>query len=111
MTMTKLSRALLALASVLLLGALVTPIWRIHLLAPQYPEGLGMALRANTVKGVGENDLENINELNHYIGMKVIDAEAIPELRIIPKVIVALAALGLIAALVGRKPLAWAWLA
>ena len=37
---------LLALASVLLLVALAMPLWRIQLIAPQYPEGLGMEIRA-----------------------------------------------------------------
>ena len=53
--MTKLSRILLALASVILLGAFVFPLWRIDLIAPQYPEGLGMLIRVNTVTGVKPN--------------------------------------------------------
>jgi copper chaperone NosL len=108
--MNTLSRFLLAFASALLLAVLVTPIWRIHLIAPQYPEGLGMEIRANTVRGVGEHDLDNINELNHYIGMKTIDAGAIKELRVIPAVIVTLAVLGFAVALLGRRSLAWGWL-
>jgi len=109
--MNTLSRVLLALASALLLGVLATPIWRIHLIAPQYPEGLGMEIRAHTVRGEREHDLDNINELNHYIGMKAIDAHAIKELRVIPTVIVALAVLGFVVAIVGRRPLAWGWVA
>ena len=76
--MTKLSRTLLAVASVMLLGVFAFPLWRINLIAPQYPEGLGMLIRVNTVTGIKPNDLANINGLNHYIGMKPIEADAIP---------------------------------
>jgi hypothetical protein len=109
--MTKLSRLLLAFASSLLLVALVLPLWRVQLVAPQYPEGLGMEIRANTVRGAKEHDLGSINSLNHYIGMKTIEPDEIPELRIIPWVFGALAITGAIAALVGRRRLTIAWLA
>ena len=66
------SRLLVALAAVLLLGTLVTPIWRVHLVAPQYPEGLGMLIGINSITGVKEFDLRSINALNHYIGMRPI---------------------------------------
>ena len=108
--MNKLSRALLAIGSILLIGVLWAPIWRIHLIAPQYPEGLGMEIRANRVHGRGEHDLDNINELNHYIGMKRIETSEIPVLRVMPWVIGGLAVFGAVAALVGRRGLAWAWL-
>ena len=109
--MTKLSRALLAIGSLLLIGVLWAPIWRIQLIAPQYPEGLGMQIRAHDVHGDREHDLENINNLNHYIGMKRIETNEIPVLRVMPWVIGGLAAFGAVAALVGRRRLAWVWLA
>jgi copper chaperone NosL len=109
--MTRLSRALLAIGSILLIGVLWTPIWRIHLVAPQYPEGLGMEIRANQVRGQSEHDLDNINNLNHYIGMKRIESNDIAELRIIPWVIGGLALFGVVAAAVGRRRLAWIWVA
>ena len=59
--MSKLSRLLVLLASALVLVALVTPLWRIRLLAPQYPEGLGMDIHAGSVVGAGEHDLQSIN--------------------------------------------------
>ena len=108
--MTRLSRVLLAIASVLLLGTFLFPLWRIDLVAPQYPEGLGMLIRVNAVTGIKPNDLANINGLNHYIGMKPIEPNAIPELRIMPWVIAGLAAFGLVGALVGRRRLLVAWL-
>jgi len=108
--MTRLSRVLLAIASVLLLGAFLFPLWRIDLVAPQYPEGLGMLIRVNAVTGIKPNDLPNINGLNHYIGMKPIEPDAIPELRVMPWVVAGLAAFGLVGALVGRRRLLVAWL-
>ena len=109
--MSKLSRLLVLLASALVLAALATPLWRIRLLAPQYPEGLGMNIHAGSVRGAGEHDLQSINSLNHYIGMKAIEPEEIAELRIIPWCIAGLAVLGLGVAAAGRRSLAIAWLA
>ena len=109
--MTKLSRTLLAVAAVLLLGAFVFPLWRVDLVAPQYPEGLGMLIRVNTVTGVQPTDLANINGLNHYIGMKTIEPDAIPELKYMPWIVAALSAFGLLAAAVGRRRLLVTWLA
>jgi len=66
------------------------PLWRIQLQAPQYPEGLGMLIRVNTITGIAPTDLNNINGLNHYIGMKAIEPAAIPVLRYMPWVVGAL---------------------
>jgi hypothetical protein len=108
--MSKLSRLLVLLASALVLAALATPIWRIQLFAPQYPEGLGMDIHAGSVVGAREHDLQSINSLNHYIGMKAIEPEEIAELRVIPWLIGGLAVLGLGVAVVGRRWLAIGWL-
>ena len=110
MTMTRWARGLTAAAAVLLLVMFAAPLWRIDLIAPQYPEGLGMLIRLNTVTGIQPNDLENINGLNHYIGMKRIDPEAIPVLRVMPWVVGALAASALLVALLGRRALLAGWL-
>jgi hypothetical protein len=108
--MSKLSRWLLALASALVLAALATPLWRIQLFAPQYPEGLGMEIHAGTVRGASEHDLQSINSLNHYIGMRVIEPEEISELRVIPWLIAGLAVAGFAAAAIGRRAGAIIWL-
>jgi copper chaperone NosL len=109
--MSKLSRLLVVLASALVLIALATPLWQIRLQAPQYPEGLGMDIHAGSVVGAREHDLQSINALNHYIGMKAIEPEEIAELRVIPWCIAGLAALGFVAAAVGRRSMAIGWLA
>ena len=103
------ARILLALASLLLIVAFVMPLWAVYLQAPQYPEGLGMFIRINDIAGLKPNDLSNINNLNHYIGMKRIEPASIPELRIMPFVVAGFMALGFAAALTGRRWLARAW--
>jgi len=105
------SRLLAALAGLLLLGAFAFPLWRITLEAPQYPEGIGMLIRVTTVEGVKPNDLNNINGLNHYIGMHAIEPDDIPELRFMPWVLGALVAGALGVAAIGRRGPLVVWLA
>ena len=108
--MTRTVRSLIVVASLLMAVAYVLPLWRISLIAPQYPEGLGMRIRINNIVGVKENDLNSINGLNHYIGMKRIEPESIPELKLMPVILGVLIAAGLgVAALGKRIPLVvWA---
>jgi len=89
---------LLALSATLLGLAVLFPLWRVSLTAPQYPEGLGMYIWAHTVAGIGPNDLQNINGLNHYIGMATIEPDEIPELRFMRPGMIAMAILGLVVA-------------
>lgn len=104
------TRVMQALASLLLLLALAFPLWTISLQAPQYPEGIGLKIWANRITGQKEHDLHNINGLNHYIGMQVIEPDSIPELRILPPVILGFAVLGLLVAALGRRKLLGLWL-
>jgi copper chaperone NosL len=97
------ARVTVLAASLALLGAYVLPLWRITLEAPQYPEGLGMLIRVNTIEGIGPNDLNNINNLNHYIGMKRIVPGSIAELRFMPWILGGIIAWGLAAAATGRR--------
>lgn len=108
--MTTRSRILVAVAALALGLVYVMPIWRITLEAPQYPEGIGMLIWVDTVTGMKPHDLQNINGLNHYIGMKVIEPDAIPELVVMPWLFAFLIALGLAAAATGKRWLLYAWL-
>jgi copper chaperone NosL len=103
------ARILVAVAALLLLGLYLVPMWRIQLHAPQYPEGLGLLIRVNTITGIKPADLDNINGLNHYIGMKAIDPEAVPVLAIMPWVVGILALGALIAAATGLRALLVGW--
>jgi copper chaperone NosL len=109
--MNRISRALVVVAALAVATMLVTPLWTVHLVAPQYPEGLGMTIHINTVRGASEFDLMKINQLNHYIGMKRIEPDAIPELRVMPWIVGVLALSGLGVAAAGRRRLLVAWLA
>lgn len=108
--MTRRTRLLLGIAAVFTLGALVLPLWEVRLGAPQYPEGLGLRIHAHTVRGIKPNDLQNINGLNHYIGMKPIHPESIPELRYMPWLIGLLAAAGALVAWRGTRRHLTGWL-
>ena len=91
-TMSVVPRLLTAIASLSLIGLFFLPLWRVQLVAPQYPEGLGMRIGISSVRGATPNDLDNINGLNHYIGMQRISPDAIPELRIMPWIVALLIA-------------------
>ena len=103
------SRLLVLIASLLMLGVYFFPLWSVRLTAPQYPEGLGMHIRINTVQGATENDLDNINNLNHYIGMRRIEPSAIPELRFMPWIVAGIVVIGLLTTAVARRWLLYLW--
>ncbi|ARA93778.1 hypothetical protein AWN76_011780 [Rhodothermaceae bacterium RA] len=107
--MTARSRILLALASLALLAVYVLPLWHITLDAPQYPEGLGMYIEVNTIRGQNPGNLESINGLNHYIGMRPIVPDSIPELKILPWVFGFLIGFGLLGAALGKRWMLTAW--
>lgn len=70
--------------------------------APQYPDPLGMNIFITGIQGVGEFDLQNIDGLNHYIGMKTIPkAEEMWEFSVFPKVILGMAILGAVIGILG----------
>src|SRR5690554_4496322 len=100
----------MAVAALLLTLVYVFPIWSIDMDAPQYPEGIGMNITINNIEGKRPPDLQNINGLNHYIGMKEIVPDAIPELKIMPYIFAFLIATGLIVALKGNRKWIIVWL-
>ena len=104
------SRLLVGLAALLLLAVAVWPLWEVRLLAPQYPEGLGLRIWVHTVTGLKPNDINSINGLNHYIGMKPINPQAIPEMRWMPWIMAALIISGLVIAIRGARRSLIAWL-
>ena len=93
------SSALLILAALLLTTSIFVPIWRIDLDAPQYPEGVRLLIHANKLGG----NVDIINGLNHYIGMKTLHTEDFIEFTLLPYLIGAFAFISLITAFVGRK--------
>lgn len=104
------SRIMVAVAALMLILTFFFPLWTIDLNAPQYPEGLGIRIWLDQISGMKPNDLQSINGLNHYIGMKVIDPESIPELKIMPYIIVFMIVFGLLNAYMKNRKLIYIWL-
>lgn len=79
------ARVLLVAAAAVLTAALFFPFWKIRLVAPQYQEGLTLHIHAYKLEaGNNGQDLHEINGLNHYIGMKPIQAADFIEMRWVP---------------------------
>ncbi len=97
--MTILTRVLAAIAALSMIAVIYLPIWRIELAAPQYPEGLYMDIWANKMGG----NIEIINGLNHYIGMKTLHAEEFVEFTVLPYIFWGLAILGVLTAILNKK--------
>jgi len=104
------SKIIITIASLILILTFLFPIWYINLEAPQYPEGIGLEIWINKIVGQKPNDLANINGLNHYIGMKRIEPDSIPELKIMPFIIIIMMGFGIIAALTGKRFLVYSWI-
>ena len=77
------NRLLLILCSIALLAVIFLPIWRIELDAAQYPEGLELQIYSNKLAG----QVDIINGLNHYIGMKTLHADDFIEFTVLPYII------------------------
>ncbi len=90
------------LGALLLLGLFKFPLWNITLGAPQYPDPLGMNIFIDGIKGVEEFDLQNIDGVNHYIGMKKIPKDdEMWEFTAFPMVISVMTGLGILIGLLG----------
>lgn len=96
-------RLLLVAGAVLLVVAIFLPLWQIHLVAPQYQEGLDLYIYSHKLEAGNEGqDLKEINNLNHYIGMAPIAEEDFAEMRFIPFLLGGFALLALRAAFFGK---------
>jgi copper chaperone NosL len=107
--MSRYSTAMIWIAVILFFGVFVFPLWSISLNAPQYPEGMGMHIWMNKITGHGPHDLQNINGLNHYIGMKAIEPDSIPELRYMKYIVGILIVLGALTGILRRRWLLIGW--
>ncbi len=100
------SRLVIAIGSLAMLAIYFFPVWSIYLIAPQYPEGLSMQIWLDKITG----QVEIINGLNHYIGMKHIKAEMFPEFGFLVYILGAFVAFGLLIAITGSRKLLFAYL-
>ncbi len=94
-------RFLLIICGLALVAVLFVPMWRIDLVAPQYPEGLKLLIYPDKLAG----NVDIINGLNHYIGMKSLHTGDFPEFTILPFIIAFFAAAFILVAVMGRKKL------
>ena len=91
----------LAGAAMLLLASVFFPYWKITLFAPQYPGGLEASMYVNRLTG----DIQEIDGLNHYIGMKPMGDAAVLERTLSVFIVIGIALL-LLAAVYVHSPLA-----
>jgi copper chaperone NosL len=93
------TRILTLLSSIGLVAVLFLPMWRIQLTAPQYPEGLALVIYPHKLGG----DVDVINGLNHYIGMRTLHTHDFIEFAVLPYIIGAFAFFGFLTLLINRK--------
>jgi len=102
----KKSRISLLIICLTLIAVYFLPVWDISLEAPQYPEGLGFQIWLGKMSG----DLNTVNGLNHYIGMKKIEPDSMSELKIMPFILGVLILSGIVVSLIGKKKFLYAWI-
>lgn len=90
-----------AAAGALLLAA-TQPLWTMELRAPQYPDGLQLTAYGTRLEG----DLDEVNSVNHYVGVQPISNDEIPELELFPYVVSMLVAVVTVGAFMARHRLA-----
>ncbi|MDP9229540.1 MAG: nitrous oxide reductase accessory protein NosL [Bacteroidota bacterium] len=100
------SRIIIAIVSLSLITTYFLPVWFIFLIAPQYPEGLTMNIWLYKITG----QVDIINGLNHYIGMKYIKTEMFPEFSYLIYIVAFFILFGLVVAITGKRKLLFAYL-
>lgn len=98
-TLANVTRLFLVASAIGMVLIQFVPLWRIELDAPQYPEGLGLTISPSGLGG----DVEIVNGLNHYIGMKTLHNEDFIEFTILPYCLYAFGGLFAIAAIVNKR--------
>lgn len=99
--MKPVSRIALVIAGMALFVVLFVPLWRIDLVAPQYPEGLMLLIYPDRLAG----NVDIINGLNHYIGMRTLHEDDFVEFKILPAIISCFAILFIGVGVIGRRKL------
>ena len=97
------ARVVLALLTIFVGLSFTAPMWHINMKAPQYPEGLDLYIYSYRVDGGNDgNDVQEINVLNHYIGMARIDRAALTDLDWMPFLFFGMIILALRSAVIGK---------
>ena len=98
-----LALALTLAGALLFVLSLGRPWWGMVMYAPQYPQGLITIATLEHMSG----DVDEIDELNHYIGMMRLNEAARVERAAAPYLVWAFAALAVLALLVRKQWAAW----
>jgi copper chaperone NosL len=94
-------RLLLIICGLALIPVIFVPLWRIDLVAPQYPEGLMLLIFPDKLAG----NVDIINGLNHYIGMKTLHTADFIEFSMLPYFIGFFAIAFIISGIIGKRKL------
>ncbi len=81
------SRVLIFLAALMILPSFFTPMWKMTLYSNQFPDGLVLNIFSYKLEGgktPNQDDLKEINSLNHYIGMRPLIDDDFTEFKWIP---------------------------
>lgn len=89
----------MVLSGLCIISSVFLPVWRIELDAPQYPEGLALTIYANKLAG----DVDVINGLNHYIGMKTLHTEDFWEFTYLPYILICFGLIAIITGILRKK--------
>jgi hypothetical protein len=96
-------RVLLVVALLCLAPTYFTPLYNMTMFAPQYQDGLRLDIYSYKLQGGNHNqDVKEINVLNHYIGMKDLVTEDFTEFKWLPFVIGIFGLLFLRSAVLGK---------
>jgi hypothetical protein len=97
------ARLVLGLLTIFVGLSFLVPMWHINMKAPQYPEGLDLYIYSFKVDGGNDgNDVQEINVLNHYIGMAPLDRASLTDLDWIPFLFVGMIIFALRTAVIGK---------
>jgi copper chaperone NosL len=97
--LTGIGRIITLISGLALIIVLFVPLWQIELAAPQYPEGLILKMYPHKLAG----NVDIINGLNHYIGMKTLHTEDFTEFTVLPYIIGFFAAFAILVAIINRR--------
>ncbi len=97
------ARIVASASLLLLLAGAALPLWTMTLHAPQYINGLRLVIDGRGASG----DVDELNELNHYIGMQPIKTDGFRELGLFVPGIAALALGVLLTAVTSWRVIRW----
>lgn len=97
--LTGIGRIITLISGLALVIVLFVPLWQIELAAPQYPEGLILKMYPHKLAG----NVDIINGLNHYIGMKTLHTADFIEFTLLPYIIGFFAAFAVLVAIINRR--------